>query len=229
MTPDDLSSRRPLASRASSWARHSASLLARLGATPNGISIASVFFALAGFLLLARAGSFRSEGLFSPWFFWGAAAMAQARLLCNLLDGMVAVEHQRKTPDGSLFNEAPDRLADFFLLWGAGLACGSPSLGLAAAALAILTAYQRALSASLGLPQDFRGPMAKPHRMAALTAALIASGLLSLDLSWTRSLPLTPSDPLGAALWIIALGSALTFARRFARARRLLLTQDRSS
>jgi hypothetical protein len=32
-----------------------------------------------------------------------------------------------------------------------------------------VTAYIRVLGGTLGLPQDFRGPMAKPHRMAALT------------------------------------------------------------
>jgi len=42
---------------------------------------------------------------------------------------------------------------------------------LLAAALAILTAYVRVLGVSVGTPQYYLGPMAKQHRMAALTAA----------------------------------------------------------
>ena len=47
-----------------------------------------------------------------------------------------------------------------------GIRTGS-TLGWAAAVLALLTAYIRALSGSLGLPQRFLGPMAKQHRMFA--------------------------------------------------------------
>ena len=38
-----------------------------------------------------------------------AALGIQLRLLCNMLDGMVAVEHGRATPVGALYNDVPDR------------------------------------------------------------------------------------------------------------------------
>src|SRR5439155_982956 len=102
-------------------------------------------------------------------------------LLCNLLDGMVAIEGGLQSKSGDVFNEVPDRVSDALILVGAGYAT-APALGLAwagalgsaAALLAVLTAYVRALGAALGTGQDFRGPMAKPHRMAALTAACLA-------------------------------------------------------
>ena len=50
-------------------------------------------------------------------------------------------------------------------------ACG------AAALLAALTAYIRAVGGSLGLPQDFSGIMAKPQRMALLTFGLAAQAV----------------------------------------------------
>jgi phosphatidylglycerophosphate synthase len=51
-----------------------------------------------------------------------AAAGVQFRLLCNLLDGMVAVEVGRKTKGGEVFNELPDRASDVVLLVCAGYA-----------------------------------------------------------------------------------------------------------
>ena len=128
------------------------------------------------------------------------------RLLCNLLDGLVAVEGGRKSPYGPLFNEAPDRIEDSLFLIAAGHAAGLLWLGLLAAVLACLTAYLRALGASFGLPQDFRGPMAKPHRMAALTLGSIAA---FAEAAWRGSFV-----ALEAALWLIAAGAALTAVRR---------------
>jgi phosphatidylglycerophosphate synthase len=40
------------------------------------------------------------------------AACIQLRLLCNLLDCMVAIEGGKSAPTGALFNEMPDRFAD---------------------------------------------------------------------------------------------------------------------
>src|SRR5215475_6504615 len=78
-----------------------------------------------------------------------AAAGIQLRLLCNLLDGMVAVEGGRGTKSGEVFNDAPDRLADVLIFVGAGYALRWPdwgsALGWAAAVVAVLTAYVRIL------------------------------------------------------------------------------------
>lgn len=40
----------------------------------------------------------------------------QLRLLCNLFDGMVAIEGGKKSDVGSLYNEFPDRIADSLLI-----------------------------------------------------------------------------------------------------------------
>jgi len=54
--------------------------------------------------------------------------------------------------------------------------CGA-ALGWSAAALAVGTAYLRALGARRGRPQDFCGPLAKPQRMFLLTVGcLLAAG-----------------------------------------------------
>src|SRR5690606_15620828 len=112
--------RRPLRTRDAGWARKLASVLARSPVTANQISMASVLFALAGAasLLLWR----------SPLAMLVCAACIQLRLLCNLLDGMLAIEGGRSTPAGPLYNEFPDRIADALLLVALGHAAGEPWL-----------------------------------------------------------------------------------------------------
>jgi phosphatidylglycerophosphate synthase len=148
-----------------------------------------------------------------------AAAGIQLRLLCNLLDGMVAVEGGRGTKSGEVFNDAPDRLADVLVFVGAGYALRWPewaiTLGWVAALLAVLTAYVRILGGSLGLAQDFCGPMAKQHRMALMTAACLLSALEPW-LSDRQGLVLA------LALVLVSLGSAVTVGRRLRRIVRAL-------
>ncbi len=59
-----------------------------------------------------------------PWFL--AAVGIQLRLVCNLMDGMLAVEGGLKTANGDLFNEFPDRIADVAILAALGQAGGTP-------------------------------------------------------------------------------------------------------
>ena len=97
----------------------------------------------------------------------------QLRLLCNLLDGMVAIEGGRKSKVGVLYNEVPDRVADSLFLVALGYAIGIAWLGWLAALAAAVTAYIRVLGGTFGLAQDFRGPLAKQHRMAVMTAGCL--------------------------------------------------------
>jgi phosphatidylglycerophosphate synthase len=197
--------RRLLKSRETRWARRMAGWLADRGITPNAISKAAVGFAVLGGLGFWAAGA--AEGLARALLLLLGAAGCQLRLLCNLFDGMVAIEGGRKEPDGPFWNEAPDRAADILILAGAGLGAGVPALGWAAAALAVATAYVRELGRAEGLGADYGGPMAKQHRMAVVTAAAVLAILL-------------PAWPVLAwALWVVVLGAALTVALR---ARRLI-------
>ncbi len=198
--------RRPIETRKARWAIALAAFLARLGVAPNLISLASIGCAAGTFLGLAwggRAG------------FLAAAAGIQLRLICNLLDGMVAVEGGRRSPSGEIFNELPDRFSDIFSLVGAGLAAGGPwglALGAAATIGSLLTAYVRALATAAGAPPDFSGPMAKQHRMATLTGACLVCALFP---SWSAGL-------LQATLLVITAGCSLTVGRRTWRAIRAL-------
>ncbi len=167
MSQDD--NRRPIAARNTGWARRLSATLARSSITPNQISVLSIFFAAIGAAMLAWVPV--------PGGLVLAAVCIQLRLVCNLLDGMVAMEGGRKTATGALYNEFPDRVADSLLIVALGYGCGLPWLGWLGALLAALTAYVRLAGGSLELVQDFRGPMAKQHRMAVLTAACVIGAI----------------------------------------------------
>ncbi|HYM86480.1 MAG TPA: CDP-alcohol phosphatidyltransferase family protein, partial [Pseudoxanthomonas sp.] len=113
--------RRPIAARSMGWATSLSSTLARSSITPNQISVISIFFAAAGAVMLTWG--------VSPWGLVLAAVCVQLRLLCNLLDGMVAVEGGKQTATGALYNEFPDRVADSLLIVALGYAALHPWLG----------------------------------------------------------------------------------------------------
>ncbi len=209
-------SRRPLKTRERGWARVLAAWLAARGVRPNAVSIASLLFgALAGACLWLSLGR---EGETSGLLLLAAAGLVQLRLLCNLLDGLIAVEGGFGSPEGEIYNDLPDRVADSVIFVGAGLALRvlpyGMTLGWVAAVAALLTAYVRVLGGALGLPQDFVGPMAKQHRMFAVTLGCV---LAAVESRFGR-----PPRLLYVALGVVALGSVVTAARRTARIARAL-------
>jgi phosphatidylglycerophosphate synthase len=144
--------RRPLKTRQAAWANRLAQLLVKARVSPNGISVMSVFFAaLAGAVLYFSANVIGGERALLLVF---AVGGIQGRLVCNLLDGMVALEGGRRTKSGEIFNDLPDRIADGLIFVGAGYAARTHhfgvELGFLGAALAIFTAYVRMLGARQG-------------------------------------------------------------------------------
>jgi phosphatidylglycerophosphate synthase len=203
--------RRVLATRDAGWAKLLARRLARAGVRPNAISIASVACAAAASAAFYSAPSV-GPGVRSALLLLAAAAI-QLRLLCNLLDGMLAVEEGLKTRTGDIYNDLPDRIADVLILAGAGYSLryvtGGVALGWAAAVAAVFTAYVRLLAGSLGATQHFIGPMAKQHRMFTVTLAALLSAAEALLGLPPRSMPL--------ALAAVTAGSIATAWRRAAR------------
>jgi phosphatidylglycerophosphate synthase len=202
--------RRPIAARNTGWARSVAGWLARRRVAPNLISVFSVVFS-------AIAGVCAWLSKDHPWWLLGTAAGIQLRLLCNLFDGMVAVEGGLKSKTGDVFNDLPDRFADLLILVPLGYATLEPwggELGWAAGAMAVFTAYVRMLGGSLGLKQDYVGPMAKQQRMATATGA----SLLAIAESYWHQ----PRYTLLAALVLITLGSLGGVLRRSSRILRQL-------
>lgn len=110
------------------WARALAAWLAVRGVRPNAVSLASVAFAAAAGLCLAL--SLEETGRACWPLLLTAGACIQLRLLCNMVDGLIAVEGGLAGPLGEIYNDLPDRIADAFILVGAGLAVRSMRWGL---------------------------------------------------------------------------------------------------
>lgn len=199
--------RRPIAARNLGVTQRMAAALVARGASPNGISVAGMLAGMGAGLAFAAIA--RWPGGATPLWLLGAL-LVQARLMANLLDGMVAIGRGVASPVGELYNEVPDRVSDTAVLAGLGVAAGSPALGLGAALAAMLTAYVRTTARAAGAPMDFAGPMAKQHRMALATGLAVWCAVIPGEWggAWAA----------WAVLVVITLGSVLTAWRRLARA-----------
>lgn len=197
--------RRPIKTRSTEWAKSISGKLIARGVSPNQISVASVAFAIIAAMAINLDAGFLGSLI--------CIAGVQLRLLCNLFDGMVAVEGGKRSELGDLYNEFPDRITDTLLIVGVGYAAGFSDLAWFAALVAALTAYIRVSAGSLGMPQRFIGPMAKQHRMAVLTGSLVLN-IVEAGIWGTHYAILT-------GLFVIAAGSVFTCYKRVQ-----LLAQD---
>lgn len=203
--------RRPVGLRDVAWVRTIAGWLARLGLNPNQVSILGVGFAAVSGACLFVAP--KVEPVWRSVLFVGAAAFIPFRGLCNLCDGLMAIEGKQRTPSGEIFNDLPDRASDTMVLVAAGYAVPgvewTRELGWLAALLAALTAYVRVLGAAAGAAHDFGGPMAKTHRMVVMGLACLVAAIQS-------AFGIAPSG-IVAGLAVVAAGALGDCSRRGVR------------
>jgi phosphatidylglycerophosphate synthase len=202
--------RRPIAARDLALTGRVAGWLVARGASADAISLAGMAAGLIAGLAFAGT-AWWTEAARPLWL--AGAVLVQLRLLANMLDGMVAVGRGIASAAGELFNEVPDRISDTAILAGLGVAAGDVALGLGAALAAMATAYVRAVGRAAGGPSDFRGPMAKQHRMALVTVVAVFCAVAPAG--WSAGLP-------AAALWVVLALSLVTAWRRLAGAWRHL-------
>ncbi|RKS84618.1 phosphatidylglycerophosphate synthase [Orbus hercynius] len=199
----EIKNRRPIRSRETRWANKTAMWLSHKGIAPNDISLFSVICAEIAAIALLLAFNYTNYWL-SMLFCLVAVVGMQSRLICNLLDGMVAIEGGAKSAVGPIYNELPDRLSDTIIFLGVGYGLwmfeSAAYLAWAAALFSVMTAYIRLLGGTCGLEQKFLGPMAKQHRMTVLTAGCAASIFVPFYGHWI----------LYICLWVITIGAFLT-------------------
>lgn len=166
--PNSDGDRRPIPLRHSAVSRRIAAALAGAGLSANGVSLIGMVLAIAAGIALALTSLF---GEAFRLLFLLAALFIPIRGLCNMIDGMIAVELGQAAPTGPLMNEVPDRLSDIALMIGAGYALGgNETLGYLTALAALFIAYLRVAGVSMGTPAFFGGWMAKQPRMFSLAA-----------------------------------------------------------
>src|SRR5213080_2870785 len=204
--------RRPIATRNRKWAQAATAWLAARNVSPNTISIAGMCACIVAGIALGVTS------IVDYRILWIIAALgAQLRLTANMLDGMVALASGRASNVGELYNEIPDRVSDATVFIGAGYAWGgNAALGYIATILAIFTAYVRAAGKIAGARNEFCGPMAKQHRMLAITFGCLYSALVPR--SWQIfHFDNTRLGVMGLALFVITVGCLITVGRRLNR------------
>lgn len=205
--------RRDVATRKVPFFQNLAKQLVSLGLAPNQVSILSSVFAMLGAFAIYKSS--QATGTITLiWLIVGLVGI-QLRLICNLIDGLMAVEGGLKTASGELFNDVPDRVSDIVLILAVALAAQNISaymlhLGWFAALLAVMTAYIRTLGASMTGAHDFSGVMAKQHRMFLLNLACIGAAL-EIFLSWPRGYAFS------FAVVVIGIGSFITCVQRLVK------------
>jgi phosphatidylglycerophosphate synthase len=92
--------RRPISARSWTISQKAASLLARAGVTPNAISVAGMLAGIAAGVALGATSWLTGWQRGLAWLV--GALLVQARLVANMLDGMVAIEGGKKSAVGAL-------------------------------------------------------------------------------------------------------------------------------
>lgn len=211
----NIGDRRPIASRELAIWKQTAHWLATRRVSANAISVIGMIGGLGAGVAFSLTDAW--PALARLWWLI-AAGLILFRLMCNMLDGMVAVETGTDSPVGELYNEVPDRISDSATLIGLGYATGSvPALGYVAALAAVFTAYIRAVGKVAGAPQDYGGPMAKQQRMFTAAAVGLFCGLSPT--SWQG--PWGDSLAWGLPAWallLVVVGAIITSLQRLLRA-----------
>ena len=176
--------------------------LARMGVTPDMITIAGTIGAVAGSVALFGTGH----------LFWGTVVVTVFVLL-DLLDGALARARGGGSVFGAVLDSAGDRLADAAifgsLIWwfsGRGDNRLLVLLALLCLVLGVLTSYIKARAEGVGIACD----VGIVERLERLLLALFGTGLAGLGVPYA----------LHVGLWVLLVGSTVTVGQRLLAVRR---------
>jgi CDP-diacylglycerol--glycerol-3-phosphate 3-phosphatidyltransferase len=133
-------------------------LLARIGVTPNQVTLAAMALSVGYGAALALAPQCMGLWLGLPFFLL-------LRMALNAIDGMLANATGNKTALGALLNELCDQVSDVALYLPAALLAGvSSQLVVLVVVCALLVEFAGVLASSIGVARRFDGPMGKSDR-----------------------------------------------------------------
>jgi len=143
--------------------------LARIGVTPNMVTIAALVGSLIAGALVSMAGSKPLLLLLLPtWLF--------ARMALNAIDGMMARELQMATQLGAVLNEIGDAVSDLGIYLPLAFIHQQSQWPVVAFAIgAVLTEFCGVLGRALGASRRYDGPMGKSDRAFVVGALGVAS------------------------------------------------------
>jgi CDP-diacylglycerol--glycerol-3-phosphate 3-phosphatidyltransferase len=176
--------------------------LARVGVTPDMVTVTGTVGAVAGAVFLLGTGH----------LFWGTVAVTFFVLL-DLLDGALARARGGGSVFGAVLDSTGDRAADAAIFaslawWYSGAGDNRPLalLALVCLVLGVLTSYVKARAEGVGLSCD----VGIVERTERLILVLVGTGLAGLGVPYA----------VHVALWVLLVGSAVTVAQRFLAVRR---------
>jgi len=138
---------------------------------------------LSAVALSALAGCLLAISREYPPVLFAVPLLLVARLLLNVLDGMVARAANTARATGELLNEFGDRVSDLLIF--AGLAWASDmTIGWIAISLILLSSYTDILGKSLTGRRTYGGVMAKGDRMMVVSLFALIVGASSWLDSW---------------------------------------------
>jgi CDP-diacylglycerol--glycerol-3-phosphate 3-phosphatidyltransferase len=186
-----------------------AALLLRLGVSPDMVTLLGTSGVIVGALAFYPRGE----------FFWGTVVITLF-VFSDLVDGNMARQAGVSSRWGAFLDSTLDRVADAAIfggltLWYAG---GGNDLVLCAVTIFCLASgqvvsYTKARGESIGLPVNVNGLVERAER---LVVSLVACGLAGLHKFGVPGIQYL----LPAALWIVAVGSAVTLGQRVVTVRR---------
>jgi CDP-diacylglycerol--glycerol-3-phosphate 3-phosphatidyltransferase len=158
--------------------------LAKIGVTANQITILALLISMAtGGLILWMPTQYKILILVPIVLF--------IRMALNAIDGMLAREHDMKTPVGAILNELGDVLSDSFLYLPMAIVPGFPSIIIVInVLLAVITEMAAVVAVQIGASRRYEGPMGKSDRaflfglIALLTGCGLKPGLWTSVLFW---------------------------------------------
>lgn len=137
----------------------------RVGVTPNIISVAGLFFAIAAAVAFAVAAEARI------WLLVAGAALVGVNAILDGLDGNLARLTNTESRRGDYLDHVIDRYADVAILAGIALSpLADIRWGLFAIIGTFLTSYMGTQAQALGLGRNYSGWLGRADRMVLLIA-----------------------------------------------------------
>ncbi|MHB9286259.1 CDP-alcohol phosphatidyltransferase family protein [Halobacteriales archaeon Cl-PHB] len=180
---------------------------ARLGLTPDGVSI--VAFALA----VAAGGAFYAAGT-DPMLYLAGSLLVFLNGWLDLVDGALARELDVASRGGDLLDHVLDRYADIAIVVGLAAGIDRWPLGLAAVTGVLMTSYLGTQAEAVDLDRVYGGYLGRADRLAlvgfvGVVAPFVTDTLAGLTI-------------VGWLLALFAVVGHLTAVQRFVSARRSL-------
>jgi CDP-diacylglycerol--glycerol-3-phosphate 3-phosphatidyltransferase len=153
--------------------------LAKAGVTANQVTLLAAGLSILLGVALATWPMCRILWLLLPLLLF-------IRMALNAIDGMLAREHDMKSPLGAFLNELGDVVSDTALyLPFALLPAVNASLAVLAVVAAILTEFTGVVALQAGATRRYDGPLGKSDRAFVYGAMGLALGLGFAPGSWT--------------------------------------------